>query len=64
MARPDITGGCPVQRRAKIASGGFNLPDIRNLLFRKPEFKLYRRVIYSQFRDRRYLKIARCQLNL
>ncbi|GDW56656.1 hypothetical protein BvCmsSIP038_00447 [Escherichia coli] len=63
MARPDITGGCPVQRRAKIAGGGFNLPDIRNLLFRKPEFKLHRRVIYSQFRDRRYLKIPRYQFN-
>ena len=64
MARFDIdTGSYPVQRRAKIAGCGFNLPDIRNPLFREPELKLYRRVIYSQFRDRRYLKIARCQLN-
>ncbi|GDJ68806.1 hypothetical protein BvCmsKSNP079_00763 [Escherichia coli] len=64
MARPDIdTGSYPVQRRAKIAGCGFNLPDIRNPFFREPEIKLHRRVIYSQFRDRRYLKIPRCQLN-
>lgn len=39
MARFDIdTGGYPVQRRAKIACCGFNLPDIRNPLFRGVEF--------------------------
>ncbi|EFG7350760.1 hypothetical protein GRW18_25195 [Escherichia coli] len=42
MARFDIdTGSYPVQRRAKIAGCGFNLPDIRNPLFREPELKLY-----------------------
>ncbi len=30
---------------------------------RKPELKLYRRVIHRKTRDRCYLKIARCQLN-
>ena len=64
MARFDIdTGSYPVQRRAKIAGCGFNLPDIRNPLFREPELKLYRRVIHRKTRDRRYLKIARRQLN-
>ncbi|CTU23293.1 Uncharacterised protein [Escherichia coli] len=57
------TGSYPVQRRAKIASCGFNLPDIRNPLFREPELKLHRRVIYSQFRDRCYLKIPWYQFN-
>ncbi|CAM6618039.1 hypothetical protein ESCOCK392M_23140 [Escherichia coli] len=64
MARFDIdTGSYPVQRRAKIAGCGFNLPDIRNPLFREPELKLYRRVIHRKTRDRRYLKIPRRQLN-
>ncbi|GEF43296.1 hypothetical protein ECEC3734_05416 [Escherichia coli O145:H28] len=64
MARFDIdTGGYPVQPRAKIAGCGFNLPDIGNPRFREPELKLYRRVIHRKTRDRRYLKIARCQFN-
>lgn len=51
MARFDIdTGGYPVQRRAKIAFCGFNLPDIRNPLFREPELKLYRRIINRKMR--------------
>ncbi|CAM7189794.1 hypothetical protein ESCOCP328M_25665 [Escherichia coli] len=57
------TGGYPVQRRAKIAGCGFNLPDIRNPLFREPELKLYRRVINGKMRRGGYLKIARRQLN-
>ncbi|CDK45365.1 hypothetical protein [Escherichia coli IS1] len=64
MARPDIdTGSYPVQRRAKIAGCGFNLPDIRNLLFREPELKLYRRIINGKMRRGGDLKIARSQLN-
>ncbi len=64
MARPDIdTGSYPVQRRTKIAGSGFNLPDIGNPLFRKPELKLYRRVIHRKARDCRYLKITRRQFN-
>ncbi|CTP77421.1 Uncharacterised protein [Shigella sonnei] len=64
MARFDIdTGGYPVQRRAKIAGCGFNLPDIRNPLFREPELKLYRRIINGKMRRCGYLKIARRQLN-
>ncbi|CTX05120.1 Uncharacterised protein [Escherichia coli] len=64
MARFDIdTGGYPVQPRAKVAGCGFNLPDIGNPRFRKPELKLYRRVIHRKTRDRCYLKIARCQFN-
>ena len=64
MARFDIdTGGYPVQRRAKIACCGFNLPDIRNPLFREPELKLYRRIINRKMRRGGYLKIARRQLN-
>ncbi|GHK74052.1 hypothetical protein ECZU12_54630 [Escherichia coli] len=64
MARFDIdTGGYPVQRRAKIAGCGFNLPDIRNPLFREPELKLYRRIINRKMRRGGYLKIARRQLN-
>ncbi|CTW60066.1 Uncharacterised protein [Escherichia coli] len=64
MARFDIdTGGYPVQPRAKIARCGFNLPDIGNPLFRKPELKLYRRVINGKMRRGGYLKIARRQLN-
>ncbi|CAM8563726.1 hypothetical protein ESCOMMO153M_20480 [Escherichia coli] len=64
MARFDIdTGGYPVQRRTKIAGCGFNLPDIRNPLFREPELKLYRRIINRKMRRGGYLKIARCQLN-
>ncbi|CTU07108.1 Uncharacterised protein [Escherichia coli] len=64
MARFDIdTGSYPVQRRAKIAGCGFNLPDIRNPLFREPELKLYRRVINGKMRRGGYLKIARRQLN-
>ncbi len=56
MARPDInTGSYPVQRRAKIAGCGFNLPDISNPFFREPELKLYRRVT-PQDADCRYLK--------
>ncbi|EIN78308.1 hypothetical protein ECPA14_2418, partial [Escherichia coli PA14] len=59
MARFDIdTGGYPVQPRAKVAGCGFNLPDIGNPRFRKPELKLYRRVIHRKTRDRCYLKIA------
>ncbi|NYY78323.1 hypothetical protein DMI69_13050 [Escherichia coli] len=58
MARFDIdTGGYPVQRRAKIAGCGFNLPDIRNPLFREPELKLYRRIINRKMRRGGYLKI-------
>ncbi|MBW9310039.1 hypothetical protein FA039_30690 [Escherichia coli] len=64
MARFDIdTGGYPVQRRTKIAGCGFNLPDIRNPLFREPELKLYRRIINRKMRRGGYLKIARRQLN-
>ncbi|GDP74891.1 hypothetical protein BvCmsNSP051_01863 [Escherichia coli] len=64
MARFDIdTGSYPVQRRAKIAGCGFNLPDISNPLFREPELKLYRRIINRKMRRGGYLKIARCQLN-
>ncbi|GCG10805.1 hypothetical protein BvCms12BK_05251 [Escherichia coli] len=64
MARPDInTGSYPVQRRAKIAGCGFNLPDISNPFFREPELKLYRRVIHRKTRDCRYLKIPRYQFN-
>ncbi|GDP59470.1 hypothetical protein EC131719_04894 [Escherichia coli O145:H28] len=64
MARFDIdTGSYPVQRRAKIAGCGFNLPDISNPFFREPELKLYRRVINRKMRRGGYLKIARCQLN-
>ncbi|GCH08558.1 hypothetical protein BvCmsH65A_00677 [Escherichia coli] len=64
MARFDIdTGGYPVQRRTKITRAGFNLSDIRNLLFREPELKLYRRVINGKMRRGGYLKIARRQLN-
>ncbi|CAD5625817.1 Uncharacterised protein [Escherichia coli] len=63
IPRPDITGGTPVQRRTKITGGGFNMTNIRNLLFREPELKLHRRVINGQFRDRRYLKISRYQFN-
>ncbi|PJY10753.1 hypothetical protein CWM25_29205, partial [Escherichia coli] len=64
MARLNIdTGSYPVQRRAKIAGCGFNLPDIRNPLFREPEFKLYRRIINRKMRRGGYLKIARRQLN-
>lgn len=59
MARPDIdTGSYPVQRRAKIAGCGFNLPDIRNPFFREPELKLYRRVINRKMWRGGYLKIA------
>ncbi|CAD6118717.1 Uncharacterised protein [Escherichia coli] len=65
MARLNIdTGSYPVQRRAKITRAGFNLPDIRNPLFREPELKLYRRVINGKMRRGGYLKIARRQLNL
>ncbi|CAM4512708.1 Uncharacterised protein [Escherichia coli] len=65
MVRFDIdTGGYPVQRRAKIAGCGFNLPDIGNPRFREPELKLYRRVINRKMRRGGYLKIARRQLNL
>ncbi|ENH48891.1 hypothetical protein ECP03052935_5272 [Escherichia coli p0305293.5] len=65
MARFDIdTGGYPVQPRAKVAGCGFNLPDIRNPLFREPELKLYRRIINRKMRRGGYLKIPRCQLNL
>ncbi|CAM7623307.1 hypothetical protein ESCOCK425M_24215 [Escherichia coli] len=64
MARFDIdTGGYPVQCRTKITRAGFNLPDIRNPLFREPELKLYRRVINRKMRRGGYLKIARRQLN-
>lgn len=64
MARFDIdTGGYPVQRRTKITRAGFNLPDIRNPLFREPELKLYRRIINGKMRRCGYLKIARRQLN-
>ncbi|GCW55094.1 hypothetical protein HmCmsJML074_00507 [Escherichia coli] len=64
MARFDIdTGSYPVQRRAKIAGCGFNLPDIRNPLFREPELKLYRRIINGKMGRGGYLKIARRQLN-
>ncbi|CAM4468070.1 hypothetical protein ESCO106041_25005 [Escherichia coli] len=64
MARFDIdTGSYPVQRRAKIAGCGFNLPDIRNPLFREPELKLYSRIINRKMRRGGYLKIARRQLN-
>ncbi|CTW92139.1 Uncharacterised protein [Escherichia coli] len=58
------TGSYPVQRRAKIAGAGFNLPDIRNPRFREPELKLHRRIINRKMRRGGYLKIARCQLNL
>src|SRR5699024_7034975 len=45
MARPDIdTGSYPALRRTKITRAGFNLPDIGNPLFRKPELKQYRRI--------------------
>ncbi|KUU87813.1 hypothetical protein AWF34_25785 [Escherichia coli] len=64
MARFDIdTGGYPVQRRAKITCAGFNLPDIRNPIFREPELKLYSRIINRKMRRGGYLKIARRQLN-
>ncbi|RFQ14054.1 hypothetical protein CRE00_26065 [Escherichia coli] len=65
MTRLNIdTGGYPVQRRAKIARAGFNLPDIGNPRFREPELKLYRRIINRKMRRGSYLKIARRQLNL
>ncbi|MGU0161072.1 hypothetical protein ACVXHB_16780, partial [Escherichia coli] len=51
MARFDIdTGGYPVQRRAKVAGCGFNLPDIGNSRFREPELKLYRRIKTAKMR--------------
>lgn len=64
MARPDIdTGSYPALRRTKITRAGFNLPDIGNPLFRKPELKLYRRIINRKMRRGGDLKITRRQLN-
>ena len=64
MARFNILAGDkPLTSGTKITGCGFNLPDIGNPLFRKPELKLYRRIINRKMRRGGYLKIARRQLN-
>ncbi len=64
MARFNILAGDkPLTSGTKITGCGFNLPDIGNPLFRKPELKLYRRIVNRKMRRGGYLKIARRQLN-
>ncbi|GEH16573.1 hypothetical protein ECEH2246_03857 [Escherichia coli O145:H28] len=56
-------GYTPLTAGPQITGRGFHLRCICDFCLRKPELKLYRRVIHRKTRDRCYLKIARCQLN-
>ncbi|GDN22911.1 hypothetical protein BvCmsKSP071_04543 [Escherichia coli] len=56
-------GYTPLTAGPQITGRGFHLRCVCDFCLRKPELKLYRRVINGQFRDCRYLKIARCQFN-
>ncbi|GEE32651.1 hypothetical protein EC9793_01256 [Escherichia coli O145:H28] len=56
-------GYTPLTAGPQITGRGFHLRCVCNFCLRKPELKLYRRVIHRKTRDRCYLKIARCQLN-
>ncbi|GDI35673.1 hypothetical protein BvCmsKKP007_04757 [Escherichia coli] len=56
-------GYTPLTAGPQITGRGFHLRYVCDFCLRKPELKLYRRVIHRKTRDRCYLKIARCQLN-
>ncbi|CTT42559.1 Uncharacterised protein [Escherichia coli] len=56
-------GYTPLTAGPQITGRGFHLRCVCDFCLRKPELKLYRRVIHRKTRDRCYLKIARCQLN-
>ncbi|CTW68685.1 Uncharacterised protein [Escherichia coli] len=56
-------GYTPLTAGPQITGRGFHLRYVCDFCLRKPELKLYRRVIHRKTRDRRYLKIARCQFN-
>ncbi len=56
-------GYTPLTAGPQITGRGFHLRCVCDFCLRKPELKLYRRVIHRKTRDRCYLKIARCQFN-
>ncbi|GEH11555.1 hypothetical protein ECEH2246_02558 [Escherichia coli O145:H28] len=56
-------GYTPLTAGPQITGRGFHLRCVCDFCLRKPELKLYRRVIHRKFRDCRYLKIPRRQFN-
>ncbi|GEE19424.1 hypothetical protein ECH27V05_05437 [Escherichia coli O145:H28] len=56
-------GYTPLTAGPQITGRGFHLRCVCDFCLRKPELKLYRRVIHRKTRDRRYLKIPRRQFN-
>ncbi|EIQ21298.1 hypothetical protein SFK315_2449 [Shigella flexneri K-315] len=56
-------GYTPLTAGPQITGRGFHLRCVCDFCLRKPELKLYRRVIHRKTRDRCYLKIPRRQFN-